>query len=116
MRHNYLPPVAVLIPAYNEEKVIARTIRSALTSDYPNLHVIVIDDGSSDRTLEVGASCVCQRRSQRQGAHPDQAQLRQGRRAQFRTGASCADEEIFVGIDADTVIARMRSPGWFRTS
>jgi cellulose synthase/poly-beta-1,6-N-acetylglucosamine synthase-like glycosyltransferase len=49
----YKPKVAVLIPAYNEEKVIARTVRSALNSDYPNLHVIVIDDGSKDRTLEV---------------------------------------------------------------
>ena len=47
------PRVAVLIPAYNEEKVIVRTIRSVLNSDYTNLHVIVIDDGSRDRTVEV---------------------------------------------------------------
>ena len=47
------PRVAVLIPAYNEETVIVRTIRSVLNSDYKNLHVIVIDDGSSDRTAEV---------------------------------------------------------------
>ena len=47
------PRVAVLIPAYNEEKVIVRTIRSVLNSDYKNLHVIVIDDGSSDDTAEV---------------------------------------------------------------
>src|SRR6266481_4074457 len=38
--------VAVLIPAYNEEKVIERTIRAALRSSYRNLRVIVIDDGS----------------------------------------------------------------------
>ena len=43
------PRVAVLIPSYNEEKVIVRTIRSVLNSDYENLHVIVIDDGSKDR-------------------------------------------------------------------
>ncbi len=49
----YNPRVAVLIPAYNEEKVIVRTIRSVLNSDYKNLHVIVIDDGSNDRTAEV---------------------------------------------------------------
>jgi cellulose synthase/poly-beta-1,6-N-acetylglucosamine synthase-like glycosyltransferase len=41
------PRVAVLIPAYNEETVIVRTIRSVLNSDYKNLHIIVIDDGSS---------------------------------------------------------------------
>src|SRR6516165_1139042 len=50
---SYKPKVALLIPAYNEEKVIERTVRAALDSDYPNLHVIVIDDGSKDRTLEV---------------------------------------------------------------
>ncbi len=43
----------MLIPAYNEEKVIVRTIRSVLNSDYTNLHIIVIDDGSTDRTFEV---------------------------------------------------------------
>ena len=52
----FKPKVAVLIPAYNEEKVIERTVRSALNSDYPNLHVIVIDDGSKDRTAEVAES------------------------------------------------------------
>ena len=40
------PRVAVLIPAFNEETVIVRTIRSVLNSDYKNLHIIVIDDGS----------------------------------------------------------------------
>src|SRR5258708_22686370 len=50
---SYKPKVAVLIPAYNEEKVIERTVSAALNSDYPNLRVIVIDDGSKDLTLEV---------------------------------------------------------------
>jgi hypothetical protein len=49
----YKPKVAILIPAYNEEKVIERPIQGALDSDYPNLRVIVIDDGSKDRTLDI---------------------------------------------------------------
>src|SRR5208337_4283103 len=49
----YRPRVAVLIPAYNEEKVIERTVQGALDSDYPNLRVVVIDDGSKDRTLQI---------------------------------------------------------------
>ena len=56
----YNPRVAVLIPAYNEETVIVRTIRSVLNSDYKNLHVIVIDDGSRDRTAEVAAAAYAQ--------------------------------------------------------
>src|SRR5215467_4185111 len=53
----FSPAVAVLIPAYNEEKVIERTIRAALRSSYRNLRVIVIDDGSKDRTLEIAREC-----------------------------------------------------------
>ncbi len=55
-RPGYSPRVAVLIPAFNEETVIARTIRSVLNSDYKNLHVIVVDDGSADRTAEAAAT------------------------------------------------------------
>ena len=53
----YKPRVAVLVPAYNEEKVIERTVRAVLASDYPNLRVIVIDDGSNDKTLQVARAC-----------------------------------------------------------
>jgi len=45
--------VSVLIPAYNEEKVIALTVERILSSDYRNLEVLVIDDGSADHTAEV---------------------------------------------------------------
>ena len=50
---DYQPRVAVLIPAYNEEKVIVRTIRSVMMSNYKNIRIIVIDDGSKDRTFDV---------------------------------------------------------------
>jgi cellulose synthase/poly-beta-1,6-N-acetylglucosamine synthase-like glycosyltransferase len=46
------PSVSILIPAHNEEKFVVRTIRSALAVDYPLFEVIVIDDGSEDRTLK----------------------------------------------------------------
>ena len=44
------PGVSVLIPAYNEEAVIATSVRAALDSDYPRLEVLVLDDGSTDDT------------------------------------------------------------------
>src|SRR3954447_11850549 len=44
------PGVSVLIPAYNEEAVIATSVRAALNSDYPQLEVLVLDDGSTDTT------------------------------------------------------------------
>ena len=47
------PLVSILIPAYNSEAWIADTIRSALGQTWPNKEIIVVDDGSSDRTLSV---------------------------------------------------------------
>lgn len=46
------PGVSVLIPAYNEEKVIVASVRRILESRHNELEVIVIDDGSKDRTAE----------------------------------------------------------------
>jgi cellulose synthase/poly-beta-1,6-N-acetylglucosamine synthase-like glycosyltransferase len=51
-----LPKVSVLIPAWNEEKSIAKTIESILNSNYPDFEVIIIDDGSKDKTLQIAKS------------------------------------------------------------
>ena len=45
-------PVSVLVPAYDEASVIADTVESLLEIDYPELEVIVVNDGSGDDTLE----------------------------------------------------------------
>jgi cellulose synthase/poly-beta-1,6-N-acetylglucosamine synthase-like glycosyltransferase/peptidoglycan/xylan/chitin deacetylase (PgdA/CDA1 family)/spore germination protein YaaH len=103
---DYQPQVAVLIPAYNEEKVIARTIRSVMMSNYKNLRIVVIDDGSKDKTYEVAVN-----------AYPDQ--IASGRLTVLtKPNGGKADalnyaldridpevEPIYVGIDADGVIA-----------
>ena len=47
------PLVSILIPAYNAEQWIAETLRSAVNQDYPRKEVILVNDGSSDRTLEL---------------------------------------------------------------
>jgi glycosyltransferase involved in cell wall biosynthesis len=47
------PKVSILIPCYNADRWIAQAIDSALNQTYPNTEVIVVDDGSSDRSLEI---------------------------------------------------------------
>jgi cellulose synthase/poly-beta-1,6-N-acetylglucosamine synthase-like glycosyltransferase len=46
------PPVSILVPAYNEEATIAASVRSLLQLSYPEYEVIVVNDGSKDKTLE----------------------------------------------------------------
>ena len=100
---SYCPRVAVLIPAYNEETVIVRTIRSVLNSDYKNLHVIVIDDGSQDRTAEVAMSAYAGEIAA--GRVRVLTKRNEGKAAALNYALDRMDEEIFVGIDADTLVA-----------
>ncbi len=46
------PPVTIIIPAWNEQDVIVNSVRSALRSDYPEFQVMVVDDGSTDDTVD----------------------------------------------------------------
>ena len=100
----YNPRVAVLIPAYNEELVIVRTIRSVMMSNYKNIRIIVIDDGSKDRTTEVAIA-----------AYPDDiasgrltvmTKPNGGKADALNYALERLDEEIYIGIDADGVIAK----------
>jgi cellulose synthase/poly-beta-1,6-N-acetylglucosamine synthase-like glycosyltransferase/peptidoglycan/xylan/chitin deacetylase (PgdA/CDA1 family)/spore germination protein YaaH len=101
---SYKPKVAVLIPAYNEEKVIERTVRAALNSNYPNLRVIVIDDGSRDRTLEVARAAFA--REEAAGKVLILTKPNSGKAEALNCGIEhIRDAELFVGIDADTIIA-----------
>jgi peptidoglycan-N-acetylglucosamine deacetylase len=97
------PRVAVLIPAYNEETVIVRTIRSVLNSDYKNLHILVIDDGSADRTAEVARDAYA--REIAAGRVQVLSKPNGGKAAALNYALDRLTEEIYVGIDADTVIA-----------
>lgn len=47
------PPVTIIAPAHNEESSIRVAVRNLLENQYPRLEVIVVNDGSEDRTLEV---------------------------------------------------------------
>ena len=47
-----LPSISLVTPNYNEEGTIDKTIESVIGQNYPNLEYIVIDDGSSDGSVE----------------------------------------------------------------
>ncbi len=48
----YTPPITLIVPAHNEERSIVQSVGALLALDYPNLEIIVVNDGSSDATVE----------------------------------------------------------------
>ncbi len=97
----FTPTVSVVIAAYNEEKVIARTIQSLLDSDYPHLEILVVDDGSRDDTSGVVARAF--------GDEPRVRLFRKengGKASALNRGLASATGEIFISLDADTLFAK----------
>ncbi|MEU4484121.1 glycosyltransferase [Streptomyces purpurascens] len=89
-------PVTVLVPAYNEEAGIGSTLRSLLDSSHRELQIVVIDDGSSDRTADIAENM----------GDPRVEVVRQansGKAAALNTGLAHARYDIVVMVDADTV-------------
>ncbi len=92
------PIVSILIPAYNVERWLADAIRSALGQTWPHKEIIVVDDGSRDRTLSVarqfasrGVSVV--------------TQTNQGAAAARNRALSLSQGDYIQWLDADDVLA-----------
>jgi cellulose synthase/poly-beta-1,6-N-acetylglucosamine synthase-like glycosyltransferase/peptidoglycan/xylan/chitin deacetylase (PgdA/CDA1 family) len=100
---DYAPRVAVLIPAYNEEKVIVRTIRSVMMSNYKNIRIIVIDDGSKDNTYQ--AAIDAYPADIASGRLTVLTKPNGGKADALNYALDRTDEEVYIGIDADGVIA-----------
>jgi cellulose synthase/poly-beta-1,6-N-acetylglucosamine synthase-like glycosyltransferase len=103
--------VTVLIPAFNEEKVIERAVATVLASTDVRIEVIVIDDGSSDKTGETVTAAF--------GTDPRVRLLtleNGGKARALNKGLELATGEIVIALDADTrfeptTIARLAR--WF---
>lgn len=90
--------VSILIPAYNAERTIAETIRSALGQTWTHSEVIVVDDGSADRTLE-----VAQRFASKQVLVLSQPNL--GAAAARNAAYARCQGEYIQWLDADDLLA-----------
>src|SRR5688572_7852049 len=53
LHSDFMPPVTVVVPAFNEANTIAQTLRSLLQLEYDAFEIICVNDGSSDATLEI---------------------------------------------------------------
>ena len=94
------PAVTVLIPAYNEEAVIATSVTAALASRYPDFEVIVLDDGSVDRTQQVALAAAA-RAPGGERCRVLRDATNRGKAEQLNRGFAEARHEVVVVTDAD---------------
>jgi len=92
----FSPPVSIVVPAFDEARVIEPAVRSLAASDYPEVEVIVVDDGSTDRTGEIVEDL---------GLERVRVLLEEnaGKPVALNTGIAAARHGLIVTVDADTV-------------
>ena len=102
-KKKFAPNLTVIIPAYNEEKLIERTIKNVLDSNYDSrkLEIICVDDGSTDRTREIVKKLGEKHKNIKlvKGEH-------KGKSAALDLGVENASNDIIMSVDADTVIGK----------
>jgi cellulose synthase/poly-beta-1,6-N-acetylglucosamine synthase-like glycosyltransferase len=96
---SYCPSVSILIPAFNEEKVLRKTVEAVLEASYPHKEIIVIDDGSTDRTHQIARS-FCD--SGVKVIHRPNG----GKAVALNHGLQFARGEVIVIIDADSLVGK----------
>jgi len=96
---SFQPPVTVLIPAYNEGKVLCRTLDGVLRADYPDLEILVVDDGSKDDTVDIVRRYALD--------HPQVNLITKpngGKWSALNAGFAATMRDYIVTIDADTIV------------
>ncbi len=95
----FAPPVTIIVPAFNEGMVIARTVQSLLDQNYDgDLRVIVVDDGSPDDTYAIARDTFADEPRVEVYTKPNA-----GKASALNVGIDHAETEIIVCLDADTL-------------
>lgn len=97
----FRPTVTVIIPVYNEEVVIRKTIRAIMKSDYPITEILVIDDGSTDNTAGIVTKVFSFSRKVKLIS-----KINGGKTSALNLAIRHAIGDIIITIDADTVFQK----------
>jgi biofilm PGA synthesis N-glycosyltransferase PgaC len=95
---DYLPFVSIIIPAYDEEDTIGRTIEAVLGLDYPNYEILIINDGSTDHTGDVVRSFLSTGR-----VRLVDKMVNEGKAMALNDAIPACAGEIIVCIDSDVL-------------
>ena len=111
IREDFTPGVSIIIPCFNEEEWINRTILSCINQSYPSekLEVIIVDDGSSDQSVEkiketIDSVAAIVGQSVRQRLFYLVQEQNAGKREALVRGAMAAKHELVVFVDSDSFV------------
>jgi poly-beta-1,6-N-acetyl-D-glucosamine synthase len=100
-RLNTYPMFSILVPCHNEQDQIETTLAHLLELDYPMYEIIVIDDGSTDRTAEILRD-MCSRHARVRGIYLKE---NQGKGAALNIGTLASRGEYLLTQDADALLS-----------
>ncbi len=93
------PAVSIIVPAYNEQVTIARTIENLLLQNYPNFNIIFVDDGSKDETYN-----IIKEKYSTNNKVEIHTKENGGKATALNFGINLSKNDFVVCIDADTVL------------
>lgn len=102
----FLPRISIIVPAYNEGKLIRNTIQSLLQQDYPEYEIIVVDDGSTDETRAVAREMV--------GSYPKPGgrvevklveKTNGGKSTALNAGIQVSSSDFVLNVDGDSQLS-----------
>jgi cellulose synthase/poly-beta-1,6-N-acetylglucosamine synthase-like glycosyltransferase len=96
-----LPPVSIIVPAYNEGRVMERALTSLMRLDYPEYEVLVVDDGSTDDTLAIASQWEGQRGS---GLFRVITKPNGGKASALNAGIAHSRHPLIMSMDADSYL------------
>ncbi len=95
-----LPRASVIVPAFNEERVLEGTVASLLASDHPDFEILLVDDGSTDATADLARALAARHPAVRALIQPRNG----GKSAALNAGIAVATGAHVVTVDADTLL------------
>lgn len=97
------PLFSIIVPAHDEESVIEQTVRGLYNLDYPNYEIIVVNDGSSDRTAAILDALVTEGAAALKVIH---LQANSGKARALNMGIMFSKGTFLLTIDADCILDR----------